>query len=478
MKYLVPDHLGLRWSDLLQPFARIDFNEDRPRFLAYLVTLVDYHLKLISYEHFILFPPFSINWFFSLGVAPFLLFRAVRNLGMSVDGAMAALIVYMTSTGFLFDFSMILFPAKAMTNGLFILSLYLVSRLVLSNKEGLLLFETRSPLKFALFFTVLAGLFVDEGPFFLFIFLPVLFRELFILPSLKPADLQRMAKNAFYFLAPLVIFLFLVVWIVPMITRHAFDYSFDYIGTILVTRKEQLAVGKSFLSREGEGFSLQSFYDNLLTMFGGSLVPWQVSPFLLHKATAGVVSSQAHNKAQILLLLSAFTGAAVLLFRAKSGTKKYAVRLAVVCALYVLFMSVLNGRHIIYMTGYYYGCTFSVFFAVLAAFCFEELVRGRGLSKFFSLALIFSLVFIQLNNFTLINRSYIHFHNESWMKGSFERTFPIADEKPLTRAELHEIWSAWKEGRIGDYLRSHRVSSGAVFLLAELRHRDMISQHP
>ncbi len=473
LQYFMPDGLGFCWNDWIKPFAHIDSIEDRPRFLAYLIALVDCRLKLLSYENFIWFPPLSVSWILTLVIAPFLLFRAVRNLGLSREAATAALIVYITSAGFLSGFSMIFFPAKALTNALLITSLYLTSRLNLESEGRLLLYEIRSPLKTILFFVIFAGLFVDEGFFFIFIFLPVLFGELFILDLTKPGNLGRAAKNYLSFLIPFFLFLLLVVFIVPMITRHYFDYSFDYLGTLFASRKDQLELGKSFFGRDGEGFGFRSFLDNFMTLSAASFVPWQVSPFLSHRASEGVLSSQAHNKAQIFFLLLLFSGIGTMVFHASGERKKYLVRVSTLCVLYALFMSALIGRHVIFFTGYYYGCTFALFLAVLAAFCYEEI--GRGRFKFLPGALIFFMVVVQLNNFMILNRSHVDYHNEVWTKKIFKKYFPVANGKVLTYHELHEIRSAWKECRLEDYLKNNPASSGAIFLLVELRHRDKIT---
>ena len=477
LDFLIPDGIGFSWNDWIKPFAHIDGAEDRPRFLAYLIALVDYRLRFIAYDRFVMFPTFSIGWILTLGVGPWLLFRTARNLGLSVEGAMTALILYAASTGFLFDFCMMLFPAKALTNVVFIASMYLVSRLQMERKEDELLCEIRSPLKAVLFFVIFAGLFLDEGPLFLFVALPVLFRELFILPSFKTSDIQRMIKNGLWFLSPFLVFLFLVVFIVPVITQHYFSYRFDYLGTLLAAKKEQMEIGKTFFGRDGEGFGPASLFDNFMTLFGTSLVPWQISPYILHKPTAGVVSSQAHNAAQISILFLAFAGMAMMMRKSSGENKTRLKRFAAVTALYILFMSAIIGRHIMFITGYYYGCTFGLFFAMLAAFGLEELQRSGRRFVLLSVALVSLIAVIQLDNFALINRSWVYFHTEVWTKNGFKHLFPIADEKLVTRGELKEIWTAWKEKRIVPYLREHPASSGAVFLLVELRHRDKIS-HP
>ncbi len=472
---LVSEGLNFRWSDWLKPLGQVDTIEDRSRFIAYGVTLIDYRLRFLAYDNFVLFPPFSVSWILIMGICPWLLFRTARNLGMGVSAAVLTAILYLTSTGFLSSLTMVMLAAKPLSNGILIICLYLASRLKLKAREGQLLFEIRSPLKMILLLVILTGLFTDEMPLFAFILLPLVFSELFVPPSAKIRDIGKILKNTLYFMTPFLLFLLLIVFIVPEITQRAFNYRFDYLGTAFATKEAEMATGKSLFANQFEGFGIHSFTENLLSLFGTVFVPGNLSPFITHRSSGAVFSGQSHTAAQALILSMVLILAAAAIFFSEGEKKIYLRRFVVASLLYVLFTSILIGRHVVFMTGYYYGCAFGLFLAFAVGFCFEKL-NNHPLSQFLSTVLAGLIVAVQLANFSILNRSHIEFHNEVWTKSDFKNVFPIADKKPLTRDELHQIRLAWKEKRLISYLREHPISSGAAFLLAELRHRDKISR--
>ena len=476
---LLPDGLNFRWSDWIRPFAHLDLFEDRPRFLSYFVTLIDYRLRLMCYEHFVLFPPFSIAWFLTLGVAPVLVLRCARNMGLDGQTAALATLLYVTSTGFLSGFSMILMSAKPLSNVVYIGVIYLMSELKLKYRDQLF-YEIKSPLKTALSILIFLGLFVDEMSLFVFILLPVLFQEMFEVRQMPGGVVtgaaKRMLKNVFGFLAPFLLFLFVMIFLVPILTQHYFQYKFDYLGSILSVKKEMVMSGKTLFHGKLDGFGWHSFLENFMTLLGVSFVPGQISPFITHPAASGVLSGQSQNLPQMLILLAVFAGIGVILCQASGERKSYLKRLVLLCVIYTLFVSLLLGRHVVYVTGYYYATAFGLFLAYLVAFCLGEINRFGEKFKWLSMALAALIVVIQINNFSVLNRSYITFHNEEWIKNAFSPYFQIIDKRALTRKELNEIWSAWKERRLEDYLRRHGISAGAVFLVVELMYRDELTK--
>jgi hypothetical protein len=80
---------------------------------------------------------------------------------------------------------------------------------------------------------------------------------------------------------------------------------------------------------------------------------------------------------------------------------------------------------------------------------------------------------IQLTNFDAVNKNWITVHNEGWVKREYEKSLPIAqDGRSTTRRELRDVWAAWKQGDLESYLKTNTISSGAVFLVFELRYLD------
>jgi hypothetical protein len=60
-------------------FQLFDPSENRPRFLAYAIILVNLHLRMWLYDWFVLFPPVSVGWVFELLIGPLLLYRFLAS---------------------------------------------------------------------------------------------------------------------------------------------------------------------------------------------------------------------------------------------------------------------------------------------------------------------------------------------------------------------------------------------------------------
>jgi hypothetical protein len=74
---LVPQHLALQWRDLVLPFQEFAPGEFRPRFLTYLIILLELKLRLAFYRFGVLHPTFSLSWIL-LGLSAWLLFRIAQ----------------------------------------------------------------------------------------------------------------------------------------------------------------------------------------------------------------------------------------------------------------------------------------------------------------------------------------------------------------------------------------------------------------
>jgi hypothetical protein len=265
-----------------------------------------------------------------------------------------------------------------------------------------------------------------------------------------------------------------VVLVVPLITQHFFNYRFNYLETLLGFG-QGAAGAKSVLEGPYGGFSAHSLASNFATLFGVSLVPWQVSPLIAQSKVGVVLSGQEIGFAELAILLPAFAGMVYLAWHAKWEYRRRFQLLLLATVLFVVFQSLLNGRHIPYITGYYYGGTFAVFFSMLAGFCVVAM-RGARVPAFAITAVAALVMLIQIDNFYQINRSYAYIHNERMARPAFAKTIPLAPEgTPTTAAELDAIWRAWRAGGLAKYLASKPVSAGAIFMVVELRWLDHLN---
>ena len=466
---LLADGPALRPRSFANIFQQFDPNEYRPRFLAYAIIWANLNLRMWLYDWFVLYPPFSVGWLFELLVAPFLLFRLTRNLTGRSASAWTALIVYVTSTGFLSGVAMPLMPSKPMTNVVFIAVLWLLSEARKVAAPGQLLHELPHGRRtmLALGALLLAGLFLDEVPLFAFLLPLLFFPELFFPGQARLQDLARATRSWLPLALPPLLFLAFVIIVVPRITRKLFGFQFDYLASVLV--RDGVQVGKSFFSGAAYGFSLESLGANVLTFFGLPFVPWQAAPLVQHPSGAGVVTGMQPNALLIGVVAIVLLGAFAVGCLSQQRSALLLRRALVASLLFILFMSLLSGRHVPFITGYVYGCAFPVFLALMFGSALD-VAQARRAKVAIAVVALFAAC-IQLVNFHAINQNWIALHNEGWTRKQYEEKLPIAsDGRKTTRGELHAIWSAWRAGHLDTYVSAHSISSGAVFLIFELRH--------
>ena len=446
----------------LSSFAKIfhPLFDQRPRFLSYAIILLNLHLRMWLYQWLVLFPPFSLGWIFELIAGPYLLYLLLMNLTKDRVAVLAGLLVYMTSIGFLCGFAMPLMPGKPLTNVIFLATLYILSVAKKRMRPGQLFHEVAGGpvLAASLGAVLLAGLFLDEVPLFAFLLPFLFFPELFFPRTLSRADLITAARAMAPLSAAALIFVLVAVVIVPRVTESLYGYHFDFFGTV-----------------EGRYAHYAKYVENLLpnffSFFGLSTVPATLAPLLKHPSGNGVVTGQEANWIVVCVTLAAWTGLVYLAYARSSAQAVFLRRTILATLLFVLFMSALSNFHVPFISGYVYGCGMAVFLALLAGFA--QTLTQRVWSRRLVTGLIVGIALIQLFNFNAINRSWIEYHNERWTRPAHENELPIAqDGRHTTRAELWNIWKAWKVGQLDVYLHDNQISSGAVFLIFELRYLD------
>jgi hypothetical protein len=115
-----------------------------------------------------------------------------------------------------------------------------------------------------------------------------------------------------------------------------------------------------------------------------------------------------------------------------------------------------------------------VLFAVLIGLSYGAIDRSRSWNRASAAGIVLLLVFIGTNNFNKVNRGWIVTHNETLIRGSFQSIVELAEPRILKRDELMEIWRSWKKGELTRYLDQTPISTGAVYLVAELQALDKV----
>lgn len=461
------DGLPIQWHDFVNSFQLRSPGEFRPRFLAYLIQAIDQKLRLYSYDYILVPPTFSpISWALELIVAPYILFLAVRNLTEDRGAAIAATVVYTSTTGFLSGFTMVLLQGKNLSNVVLIGCIYLASEISKNLARKQLLYQSPGVGKCLLLGVIFFGLFLDEMPIFAFVLIPSLFPKLFI----SNLEWQKLLINGLFFCIPAFLFAGLVLGVVPAITERYYGFRFDYLGNMLLIG-ENTRGAKSLLEGPYVRFSWNFVYQNAMTLFGFAAVPAQLSPFI--KSDYGnYAGTQVANVAKWIFVVGTLLIAASLSVYGKQPARYYLKTMPIVLFGFFVFLTLLLIRHIPIATGYYYGSIFSVLFAVFVGLCYGTIGTSRPSLRTLASGMVLFLVAVGAGNFSEVNRGWIITHNESLVRSSFQSKVQLAEPRALQRRELLEIWHAWKNGSLTNYLDNTQISTGAVYLVAELQALD------
>src|SRR5450631_938041 len=229
------DGLPIQWHDVVNSLQLRSPGEFRPRFLAYLIQAIDQKLRLLSYEHVLTPPTLSpISWVLELLVGPYFLFRAAVNLTASRRAAVAATVVYLSTTGFLSGVTMVLLQGKNLSNVVLILCIYFASDIAKKTAGEQYLCRAPGIQKYVLLGIMFLGLFLDEMPIFAFVAIPALFPKLFFPRGLRNPEWREWLLNALFFCLPALLFVAIVLFVVPQITQKYFGFRFDYLGNTLL----------------------------------------------------------------------------------------------------------------------------------------------------------------------------------------------------------------------------------------------------
>ena len=463
---LLKGGIGFSWSDLAAPFA---LQDHRARFLTYFTLLVDYRVRVFLYEFFPVFPTFSVTWLLMLFVSPYLLFRICRKLEFGLPASLLAIAVYMTSTGFLSGFSMFFMPGKPLSMFLMLLLAYLALDLIEKEQSGA---SPSSLLRARLRVggVVLLGLFLDELFLVGVIAVAIICLAVLVARNQTPRrwyqvlTIQDVAAVA----VPVVIFAVLMIWIVPEITLYFHNYRLNYIGALLNT------IETSAYQRAPYHMSAWSLSRLTSTLLGMSLVPHQLSP-LLPLPDSGVKTVQVVNVYQLAIILMAVAGFLFAVLRSDPSKRLVMLGLGASMIVSIILIGTLQGRHVAVVTGYYYGCIFSVSFTLVFASALDALMSTTQASaKWFGLALTAFICAVQFDNFSEINRSFVDYHNIRSTHYATDVNFRSIKEQPLTWTEIRRIHHEWQQGTLDQYVRSATVSDGAWYLIAELRQTDKL----
>jgi hypothetical protein len=466
MPVYTQDGHGFHATDLLRAMDHKRPGECRPRFLMYAFLGLDIRAREWLYRYCCVHPTFSLTWVFTLGLSPLLLYRLVRNLTGERASALLGVAIFLTSVGTLSGCTCFFTSGKYLTSTVFLGALLLASEVFkAAAPPGQLLFRG-GPVKVAALLGLLfLGLFLDEFTALAFCLVPIVFPELFWPRGRRFS--RDVVANACLFLAPLALFLVVVVGVVPLVTQRYLGYEFDFLGSALSYQGAEVPGPHPSAARLTAA--------NFFSLFGTSVVPNALSKLLPHPASpVANLLRQEINRLKLGLFAVLVPGA-LLLARRAGGRPNFFLRSCAAAVAFLVAHTALNARHLPVTNGYYYGASFGVILALLCAFFHAQVARsgGRFAAVACQLAVGWVLV-VQVANFDRINRSWRDAHN-CWSCREAVQQLPDLKlrfrDRKLTAGELRAIWSAWRGGRLRDYLAHTDVAPGAVYLVAELLER-------
>lgn len=458
------DKNGNLYEELINIFKEPAPGEFRPRFITYAIALFDLRFKYFLYS-FLNFIPinFSFAWIFTLIIGPVFLYKAIKNIASDQFIGLCAIIIYMSSIGFLSGFGMYFLEGKALSNVIFIMVFYFATKINNDLPVKALYFDSKGCTKWLTSLVLLIGLFIDEIPIFAFLIPIILFPERFF----DKNALAKSAGNMLLFILPALIFLVVVIIFVPIITERVFGYRFDYIGS-LFAKGDAAAGAKSFYQGPYGVFGWKNIAVNFSTLFGINLFPWQIVPLIKDPAVGGVISDQSNGVVKWLLVVPLAFMVIRSIKKARSNDFiPLAIKSTCLCIAYIVFSSLLAGRHVPFITGYYYASAWPVLFTILITSIILVYKNTDLLSNKKILTGVLAISIIQVNNFYAINDSWISLHNNRMVYPNYKNKYNLTTE-PASIERLNLILSAWREDRLDNFLRTSNIASGEVYLVCDL----------
>jgi hypothetical protein len=363
-----------------------------------------------------------------------------------------------------------LLQGKNLSNVILIICIYLASDIAKKTAGEQHLYRAPGIQKYLLLIVMFLGLFLDELPIFAFFAIPALFPKLFIPHGLRNLEWRGFLLNGLFFCLPALLFVAIVLFAVPELTQKYFGFRFDYLGNTLLVG-ENTRGAKSLLEGPYAKFSWDLVYENAMTLFGFAAVPSQISPFI-NSDHGSYPGTQVANAAKWIFVIGALAIAAAAAIYGRPPARYYLRTIPVVFIGFFVFLTLLLIRHIPIATGYYYGAIYSALFAVFVGLCYGALDTAAPVWRATAAVTVLFLVVVGASNFSEVNRGWIFTHNETIVRYEFKSIVQLSEPRTLRRRELLDIWHAWKDGNLTDYLDKTPVSTGAVYLIAELQALD------
>lgn len=386
-------NLSLR--DILNAFDFPSFGEhSRPRFLSYFFYIIILKTRLLLWKLMLPHPSLSPIWLLTLVISPFLFYKFLRRVLDDKNAALAGVLVYISSCGYLFNATMLFHPGKPLVNVVIIILFYLLAKKhplpkIINHSHTNRKIDWQHMQTF--FPWVIIALFLDETGLFCLGILAIWNYRYFIPYRLSPGNLYVCVRNCLIYSTPLLVFFIIATAVVPAITHAEFGQEFNFLRYLY----ENLSYEK---------LHLRYLFRHAATMFSASLLPWRIFDLQVPVATRHFKHcALAISSCSIVFILTAYLSRR---YREYSQVYKRIIPLVIA---FILFQTLVAAFHpfTITITGHHYGAIFSVMFSFLCSIIFLNLSQKFPKGIWIVRVALCYIIIMQLINFDLINSMWI-----------------------------------------------------------------------
>lgn len=450
----------------------------RPRPLSYIFLTANIIFRNWLFQYMPPHPSLSITWIFALFLSPYFLYKLILNLMNDKKIALMTTIVYLCLPGTLIPIMMLFHPGKAFSNFFYIFCMYLASEM--NKKIDIQNFKNFKRNFSILTFCIFFSFYFDEYSLFIFPLIPFLFPKIFW---------NRHKTFACGVFAALPVLYYLSVrkflpWFYTSLGYPGFDlYNFlDIYGHIPRV---------PFFSSWINFFLL--LHDNLLAGFNAYLKNNSFSVLVTQFASVknelinadnirlglSVLNDKNVSSWQILHNIFVFAAGLflmVFLFKPRKDEEGRLIqkgfgKFFIALIAYTVFFSVLHVTSNILSGCGWYGCSFSILFAILVGYWFKSIEKIASWGKWIALCLVVTLTTSSLWNTKLINYAWlgIKYRSSYWQLDLWLNKLP--------RYELYKKFSDIPRDKtnfkIADEAWKNRKDSTAVQEILKKAPRDV-----
>ena len=400
---------GFNWS--LMENSGTGTKVSRPRPFSYLILAANTVLRNWLFRFIPPHPSLSITWIVALVLSPLLLYRLIFHLSGNKETAWMGTILYLSLPGSLIPIIMLFHPGKVFTNFFFIFCLYLASRI--QNKIQDLDDHSLRKSFLGLVAAVFFSFFFDEYSLFIFILIPLFFPKIFHRLKSTPIIL-------FYLSLP-VLFVLITLYVLPGLYATLGFPGFNFLNNpgiksfpwpnpyyalinfILLLQDNLLAGFTTYLKDPAVGLEITNY---------GTL-----SNRLIHADNIRIGLSLLHNPHLNILKIFhhlAFFGISGLFLYSffKNPVKDqqengYLLRSFIALLLFTIFFSFLHTYNYILSGCAWYGCSFSVLFAIFTALLLNKTAKISSYGKILTIVFFLSLTVNSLYNTKILNTAWM-----------------------------------------------------------------------